>query len=220
MTIFDYQIPQMILILLFLKSLVDAATCYDCVYGFKPCDSCQNITTNDDLHGIWSDWSDYTACSHTCGLYGKKYTETTCIHVDLCTSRTLCGPVTRDDDYAEPYPCRGVREIQSCNPCPVEGVWSAWSNVGKCSATCGLCGVVYQNRTCESASYGCPCTGPISQHYACPKKPCPKAPRCCGQAPNNVVVKNLVTKTNQCGLQLAPDEVLHPIHTYHPVICP
>ncbi|CAJ0949391.1 unnamed protein product, partial [Mesorhabditis belari] len=54
-------------------------------------------------------------------------------------------------------------------------------------------------------------SGPTFQQFTCPKVPCPAVPKCCG---GNLVVKNMVTNTSQCGLQLAPAQVLHPL------VCP
>ncbi|CAJ0949459.1 unnamed protein product, partial [Mesorhabditis belari] len=201
--------------------------------------------------GVWSNWVDYTACTKTCGLFGRKVQRRNCTSWSFgcpctgaysrlvpcpttpcpcpknpCTNISCaspykkylshwtapasyqCGNVTRADDFNSTGYCEGLMFGNvECNPCPPGGVWSAWSNVGPCSATCGLHGKVNQTRSCDSAGYGCACTGPTTRQYLCPKNLCPKVPHC---APGNVVVKNLVTKANQCGLQLAPDQVLHP----------
>ncbi|CAJ0921893.1 unnamed protein product, partial [Mesorhabditis belari] len=48
--------------------------------------------------------------------------------------------------------------------------------------------------------------GPTNRTTTCPRTPC-AGNKCCFDHP---LVKNLVTNKTQCGLQLAPDQVLHP----------
>ncbi|CAJ0945286.1 unnamed protein product, partial [Mesorhabditis belari] len=214
-----------------------AVTCVNAIGDLWPpcygpsdacCDSCSTIP-----NGAWSKWIDYTSCSKTCGLFGRKVQRRTCDSWSFgcpcngvysrvvpcaptpCTKAPVCaaGYTKYKSTATNAYLCGNVTSTTdyvplNCFPCPAEGVWSAWSNVGACTATCGLFGKVNQTRTCESASYGCACTGPTTQTYACPKKPCPTGAPCSG---GQVVVKNLVTNATQCGLQLAPAQVLHPI---------
>ncbi|CAJ0919235.1 unnamed protein product, partial [Mesorhabditis belari] len=200
------------------------------------CTTCSNVTT-----GVWSKWTDYTTCSKTCGLKGRKVQRRTCDSfywgcpctgpysrlvpcptnpcglAPVCAapykkwkpaggSKYYCGNVSLATDWHYAECGSSAYGIIDCFPCPPGGVWSAWSNVGACTKTCGLCGSVKQIRNCTSAEYECPCTGPTNRTTTCPKTPC-AGNKCCFDHP---LVKNLVTNKTQCGLQLAPDQVLHP----------
>ena len=48
-------------------------------------------------------------------------------------------------------------------PSPPSGTWSAWFNVGACSATCGGGGTVAQNRTCSGGQ----CQGASTRTTSC-----------------------------------------------------
>jgi hypothetical protein len=60
--------------------------------------------------------------------------------------------------------------MASCNSsiaCPVDGVWSAWSNYSDCTASCGN-GIQTRTRVCNYQSDGGqPCYGSATQSISC-----------------------------------------------------
>ncbi|CAJ0949716.1 unnamed protein product, partial [Mesorhabditis belari] len=125
-------------------------------------------------------------------------------YTNSATGKKLCGNVSRTDNYVAPK-CALTKVFNTC-PCPAAGLWTEWSNVGSCNATCGRCGTVKQTRTCRSSSYGCPCPGAKTQNVHCEKAPC-AGNTCCN---GNKVVKILGTNPveYQCGMLLPPYELL------------
>ncbi|XP_070559413.1 properdin-like [Ptychodera flava] len=118
---------------------------------------------NCPIDGNWGQWSEYTACSKTCGSDG--------------TRRRI-----RECDQPPPMfggkQCRGQsQQIQICelDPCPVHGSWSGWSPWSQCSATCDK-GRTSRRRTCtnpEPQFGGRDCEGFAKQVKRC------NAPRRC-----------------------------------------
>ncbi|XP_073244555.1 SCO-spondin-like isoform X1 [Porites lutea] len=135
-------------------------------YGGKPCEgqAKQTRACNQKLcpvHGGWSSWTQWGACSKTCGN-GKQY------------SRRYCNnPVPKYGGKR----CYGAAvKTRECKvrPCPVNGRWSKWAAWSKCSRTCGQ-GKQTRNRTCTNPppKYGGTCVGPATQTKSCLVKKCP-----------------------------------------------
>lgn len=115
------------------------------------------------VDGGWSGWSDCSECSVTCG-------------VGTCVRRRVCN---------NPAPafggslCSGSGEqTETCSnpPQPVNGSWSSWQNVGKCSVTCGSNGVQQRARTCTNPAPQCggiACPGSSTSVVDCSRGPCP-----------------------------------------------
>jgi hypothetical protein len=77
----------------------------------------------------FSDWSEWSQCSASCGNNGVQYRSRTCILLDANPS----------------YNCTGENvQMQKCNdiPCPVNGGWSKWTKW----STCALC---YDEKSAE-----------------------------------------------------------------------
>lgn len=103
------------------------------------------------------EWSQWSACSVTCGQ-GSQVRTRTCV---------------------SPYGthCSGpLRESRVCNNtalCPVHGVWEEWSPWSLCSFTCGR-GQRTRTRACTPPQYGGrPCEGPETHHKPCNIALCP-----------------------------------------------
>jgi len=118
----------------------------------------ERITCELVVDGVWSEWSNFGACSDPCGGGTQMRTRT-------CTPPTNGGK-----------PCSGdTEEQQDCNiqPCPVDGVLSEWSNFGACSTTCGD-GTQVRTRTCTPPSHGGnPCSGSTEEQQDCNLQVCP-----------------------------------------------
>ncbi|XP_066919223.1 SCO-spondin-like [Clytia hemisphaerica] len=139
--------------------------------GGDPCtgDESESQNCNTDpcpIDGGLTDWTDWGACSLTCGTGTQERTRT-------CTNP---APEHGGD------PCTGdLSESQNCNtePCPpVDGGWTEWTDWGECSATCGT-GTHARTRTCTNptpANGGDTCTGDTSESQDCNTETCPVEP--------------------------------------------
>ncbi|XP_048581714.1 uncharacterized protein LOC5511228 isoform X2 [Nematostella vectensis] len=121
-----------------------------------------NITPVD---GGYSDWSEWTGCSKTCGTGFRS-------RIRNCTN-----PVP---DYGG-NDCSRLGdnvETQSCDSgvkCPVDGEFSDWTEWTKCTSSCGK-GVRSRSRSCTAPAPelgGKPCVGPTEQTMACDYGDCP-----------------------------------------------
>nr|XP_033816119.1 hemicentin-1 isoform X1 [Geotrypetes seraphini] len=114
------------------------------------------------VHGGFSEWSEWRLCSVTCGQGVQK-------RIRQCTN---------------PLPANGGRhcqgsdaETRSCQnkPCPADGNWSEWSPWEECSRACGQ-GNRTRTRTCNNPpaqNGGKACEGPAVEAVMCSVKPCP-----------------------------------------------
>ncbi|XP_006730990.2 hemicentin-1 [Leptonychotes weddellii] len=114
------------------------------------------------VHGGYSQWSTWRACSVTCGKGIQK------------RSRLCNNPSPANGGK----PCQGSdSEMRNCQRklCPVDGSWSEWSPWEECTRSCGR-GNRTRTRTCNnpSAQYGGrPCEGNAIEIIMCNIRPCP-----------------------------------------------
>ncbi|XP_048256067.1 SCO-spondin-like isoform X19 [Haliotis rufescens] len=110
------------------------------------------------VDGIFNDWSDWDACSATCG------------GGDKLRQRTCHGPFYGGKD------CVGPREDTApCNQhnCPVDGIWAEWAKWSTCTLTCGG-GQQWRSRNCIGPfDGGKECPGPRNVTQACSTDHCP-----------------------------------------------
>ncbi|XP_068809626.1 hemicentin-1 isoform X3 [Struthio camelus] len=114
------------------------------------------------VHGGFSDWSEWRPCSVTCGQ----------------------GVQERIRQCNNPLPANGGRhcegpdtDVRSCHskPCPVDGNWSEWGLWEECSKSCGQ-GNRTRTRTCSNPPAqrgGKPCDGSAVDSVMCNIRPCP-----------------------------------------------
>ncbi|GFS05116.1 SCO-spondin [Elysia marginata] len=110
------------------------------------------------VDGVYLAWSEWSECSVSCGG-GQQW-----------KSRTCQAPQHGGQDCAGPD-----NVTQTCNtqPCPIDGVWLAWSQWSECNTTCGG-GRSERTRQCQPPQHGGdPCTGPGHEHKSCAENPCP-----------------------------------------------
>ena len=122
----------------------------------------KHLEKSDD--GVWSDWSEYSTCSVTCGPGTKKRTRT-CEgkrkrrSVNQSRVKRFFGldlfipEKPKEDNQSENQPtCNGKSEESvACNlkECDPEPTWSEWSYFGACSTLCGP-GHKIRKRNCEN----------------------------------------------------------------------
>ncbi|CAD6186401.1 unnamed protein product [Caenorhabditis auriculariae] len=145
--------------------------------------------TNPD--GNWNSWSEWTPCSHTCGLCGIKKKTRTC---ESAKYGCPCKGPSSDVEFCETVACPGdmccagdvkktsqgatceVNFGYSSPPtdtcCPSLGIWSEWTVSVPCNDTCGTCGYTEKYRTCISDLYGCPCAGSANYKGSCAQNVC------------------------------------------------
>ncbi|KAI8504958.1 hypothetical protein Bbelb_170670 [Branchiostoma belcheri] len=129
---------------------------------------CAGDVCNAIVDFEWSAWSDYTACSATCGPGVMTRTR-------ICTCTTTGNPA---DNATES--CGGDSEERTdCSttplPCPQHGGWSSWANWTSCPVTCGG-GQLFRTRECTNpapAFGGDDCIGNSHETANCAIADCP-----------------------------------------------
>ncbi|XP_038398241.1 hemicentin-1 isoform X3 [Canis lupus familiaris] len=136
-------------------------------YGGRPCEgnAVEIIMCNIrpcPVHGVWSTWQPWSACSESCGKGAQ-------IRTRLCNN----PPPSFDGSY-----CDGAEtQMQVCNErhCPVDGKWATWTSWSSCSVSCGG-GARQRTRECSDPvpQYGgSRCEGSDVQSDFCNNDPCP-----------------------------------------------
>ncbi|RUS90173.1 hypothetical protein EGW08_002052 [Elysia chlorotica] len=114
--------------------------------------------------GYWTEWSEVSECSATCGSGTRRISRT-----------YIPGP--DDPTYEEPYM---AYKTFTCNNvafplCPSNGVWSGWGPWSECTNGCGG-GERKRRRTCSKDPAGKDCEGDNFDEEKCNKEPCPRLP--------------------------------------------
>ncbi|XP_047673954.1 hemicentin-1 isoform X2 [Tachysurus fulvidraco] len=137
---------------------------YECVARNLLGSTLVNVALTVRVHGGFSEWMEWGACSVSCGAGIQK-------RLRRCNN---------------PQPANGGRhclasdsEIRSCQskPCPVNGQWSDWTPWEECSRTCGQ-GNRTRVRTCSKPPAqhgGRACEGRVLEVIMCSIRPCPVA---------------------------------------------
>ncbi|GAB1607433.1 hypothetical protein Ahia01_001026800 [Argonauta hians] len=113
------------------------------------------------VHGSWSSWSQWGACTLSCGKGQQK------------RFRTCTRPAPGNGGRSCPGP---TEEMSYCNlqNCPVDGFWSEWSSWSSCSKSCKG-GTQERTRSCNEPKYGGQiCLGNKIQLQKCNVKDCKK----------------------------------------------
>ncbi|XP_029913631.1 properdin-like [Myripristis murdjan] len=123
-----------------------------CSGSAETTESC-NTHTTCPVHGGWSAWSQWEACSASCvpGIFGDDTVGVA--YPTRRRQRTCSSPAPSSDTVPPGDGCPGDGEqVQDCSElpnCPVDGSWGAWSPPGPCSASCGE-GLQLSIRECDS----------------------------------------------------------------------
>uniref|UniRef100_A0A914WDX9 Apple domain-containing protein n=1 Tax=Plectus sambesii TaxID=2011161 RepID=A0A914WDX9_9BILA len=113
----------------------------------------------------YSDWSAYDTCSVTCGSGGTQ-TRTRTIESEPTGAGLACDEST----LTESQPCSASVD------CPVDCVYSEWSDFGDCSVSCGEGGEQSRTRTIttEAEGDGTPCDpSSLTETQECVMDGCP-----------------------------------------------
>eukprot|EP00913_Durusdinium_trenchii_P005746 g5360.t1 len=142
----------------------------------------------------WADWTDFDACTTTCGGGTKKRSRVVwvapahdCRFSDwsaftTCSQTCNGGMSSRSRSVVTPssnggLPCVGDKnEDKSCNTqaCPVDCQWDEWSPWTTCSLTChGGITTRQRNILAPASDGGAECTGESLQESACGQVQCP-----------------------------------------------
>ncbi|XP_060580103.1 coadhesin-like [Ruditapes philippinarum] len=127
------------------------------------------------VHGGWTKWSNWDACSVTCGV-GIERRHRNCSNPIPDRNGLQCFGDTLDDRICLPGPC-------------ANGGWTDWGQWSTCSVTCGD-GLKSRSRTCTNPSpspHGKYCDGNPFEDVVCTKSSC---------SPNIVFKAKNVTNKN------------------------
>ena len=126
-------------------------------YGGKSCDNLTE-TRKHNVNCVQSAWSNWGACSKTCGPGTQTRT------------RSILQQPKNDGNT-----CEASEESRQCNtkPCPINCVQSDWSNWGACSKSCGGGTQTKTRSTSQVDKYGGIECGPSSDTRSCNTDNCP-----------------------------------------------
>ncbi|XP_076262615.1 semaphorin 5c-like [Rhynchophorus ferrugineus] len=130
----------------------------------RPCEGNSISVTNCTVHGGWTEWSPWSACSSSCGIAVKTSFRT-------CTNPAPAfgGRVCVGQDILE-----ASCDVPSCPKTKINGGWSAWSEWTPCSTTCGG-GIRSRHRRCDNPVplyEGHYCKGNDIEYDICNEKKC------------------------------------------------
>ncbi|XP_013411296.1 uncharacterized protein LOC106174328 isoform X10 [Lingula anatina] len=134
----------------------------DCVGDRLELQQCN--TQGCPVNGNYTEWSNWSACSRTCGN-GQQTRNRSC---------TNPAPANGGDDCST---IGAFEELRQCilQNCPVDGGYSDWSLWSTCTVTCGG-GQQTRKRTCTNPAPqfgGAFCSGPTSESQTCNSQQCP-----------------------------------------------
>lgn len=118
-----------------------------------------------NLHIGWTEWSEWSLCSASCGE-GSQVRTRSCKISD--GGKRRCQGLVND-----------VRNCTAPSRCTVDGGWSEWSVWSTCRTSCDADDAIDQqtrSRRCDSprpANGGRDCLGPSTESHPCPNIPCP-----------------------------------------------
>ena len=116
---------------------------------------------NENDCPVWTDWTNWSPCTRTCGG-GKKVKTRKCVLPDSLGLEKIRLFCPGDEEV-----------IEDCNrkTCPTPGPWSEW---GECSKSCGG-GIRTKKRQCINRrdQQGNPCNQDLVETEKCNESPCP-----------------------------------------------
>ncbi|XP_052863441.1 semaphorin-5A [Anopheles cruzii] len=137
--------------------------------GGQGCGGMHIAVTNCTVHGGWTEWSAWSACSQTCGM-AVKTRRRTCGNPKPAHGGRVCVGQDRAEIYCSHLPpCPAPKQP------PVDGGWGPYGDFGECSAVCGG-GFRIRRRKCDNPvpqNGGMDCSGCHFDYEVCNTQPCP-----------------------------------------------
>ena len=131
--------------------------------GGLSCQGPELVVTNCTQHGGWTDWSEWSGCSQTCGM-GLKTRSRHCGNPSPAYGGKVCIGRDVDEQYCDNLPpC----DSHTATTLTSEAAWSQWSAWTRCSAQCGQ-GMRSRTRRC----YGLGCQGCDKDWESCENTDC------------------------------------------------
>ncbi|CAB0012983.1 unnamed protein product [Nesidiocoris tenuis] len=137
--------------------------------GGAPCTGTSIRVANCTVHGGWTSWSTWSACSQTCGI-AVKTKRRSCTNPAPQHGGRVCVGEERYEMYCHSNP-----------PCPAitgpvrDGGWTSWSSWSECTAKCGG-GFHTRTRSCTNpppqVPGGLDCPGSHVEYQVCHTTPC------------------------------------------------
>lgn len=139
--------------------------------GGQQCAGTTIDVTNCTVHGGWTEWSAWSACSQSCGI-AIKTRRRTCGNPKPAHGGRVCVGVDRTEIY-----CPNLPPCPLPKQNPIDGVWGPWGAWGECSAQCGS-GFRIRRRKCDDPppqNGGMDCAGCHMDYEVCNTQPCAEA---------------------------------------------
>ncbi|XP_058985154.1 semaphorin-5A isoform X1 [Musca domestica] len=147
--------------------------------GGKDCEGITTEVTNCTVHGGWTEWSAWSACSQTCGMAVKTRRRTCSNPKPAFGGRTCVG-----SERAEMY-CTNLPPCPLPKPASVDGGWGPWGEWSECSHLCGG-GFRIRRRECNDPkpqNGGMECPGCNIDYEDCNMQSCPEVKKLSGWTP-------------------------------------
>lgn len=136
--------------------------------GGHECTGTPITVSNCTVHGGWTEWSAYSACSQSCGIAIKTRRRTCGNPKPAHGGRVCVGP-----DRTEMY-CPNLPPCPQPKQNPIDGAWGPWGQWSECTAQCGG-GYRHRRRKCDDPmpqNGGMECTGCNIDYEVCNPQPC------------------------------------------------
>lgn len=136
--------------------------------GGVQCSGTTIDVTNCTIHGGWTEWSAWSACSQSCGI-AIKTRRRTCGNPKPAHGGRVCVGPDRTEMYCPNLPPCPLPKLN-----PIDGVWGPWGTWGECSAPCGG-GLRVRRRKCDDPppqNGGMDCAGCHMDYEVCNTQLC------------------------------------------------
>ncbi|KAI8777897.1 semaphorin-5A [Biomphalaria glabrata] len=131
----------------------------------RPCSGSSIQIVNCTVHGDWTAWSSWSACSQTCGFAVRKRTRQ-CGNPAPKFGGRSCHGTNTEESYCSNHP--------ECPVIPIHGAWSDWAGWSTCTSNCNG-GLQTRKRACDQPlpmKGGMPCTGNREEWRMCNTQTC------------------------------------------------